>query len=235
MTREEFLERLGDLLACLPAEQIEESKAFYNEAIADRMEDGMSEEEAVAAIGSPGAVAEAILDDLPAVPRAIARTKRKSPTLLWILTIVGSPVWVPLLLAFAAIAITIYLCIWILALCVWIIALALGISGIAALALFICGIAVGNIPYILAMLGVGLGLIGAALFVSAGALAVSKQIARISTLWMKKALSPFHKDRSNGTTTRPGGNGGFLATSSSNNDDAAGSEHFSAAAAADLN
>ena len=46
MTREEFLERLGDLLACLPAEQIEESKAFYAEAIADRMEDGMSEEEA---------------------------------------------------------------------------------------------------------------------------------------------------------------------------------------------
>lgn len=147
----------------------------------------------------------------------------------------GSPVWVPLLLAFAAIAITVYLCIWILALCVWIIALALGISGIAALALFICGIAVRNIPYMLAMLGVGLGFIGAALFVSAGALAVSKQIARISTLWMKKALSPFHKDRGNGTTTRPGGNGGFLGALPSNNDDAAGSEHFSAVATADLN
>lgn len=51
MTRDEFLGRLGELLACLPAEQVEETKAFYAEAIADRMEDGMSEEEAVAAMG----------------------------------------------------------------------------------------------------------------------------------------------------------------------------------------
>ena len=105
MTRDEFLGRLGELLACLPAEQVEETKAFYAEAIADRMEDGMSEEEAVAAMGTPGEVAEATLDDLPAVPRAIARTRRRSTTLLWVLTIVGSPVWVPLLAAFAAVAV----------------------------------------------------------------------------------------------------------------------------------
>ena len=98
MTRDEFLGRLGELLACLPAEQVEETKAFYAEAIADRMEDGMSEEEAVAAMGTPGEVAEATLDDLPAVPRAIARTRRRSTALLWVLAIVGSPVWVPLLL-----------------------------------------------------------------------------------------------------------------------------------------
>ena len=61
MTRDEFLGRLGELLACLPAEQVEETKAFYAEAIADRMEDGMSEEEAVAAMGTPGEVAEATL------------------------------------------------------------------------------------------------------------------------------------------------------------------------------
>lgn len=102
MTRDEFLGRLGELLACLPVEQVEETKAFYAEAIADRMEDGMSEEEAVAAMGTPGEVAEATLDDLPAVPRAIARTRQRSTALLWVLTIVGSPVWVPLLAAFAA-------------------------------------------------------------------------------------------------------------------------------------
>lgn len=82
MTRDEFLGRLGELLACLPAEQVEETKAFYAEAIADRMEDGMSEEEAVAAMGTPGEVAKATLDDLPAVPRAIARTRQRSTALL---------------------------------------------------------------------------------------------------------------------------------------------------------
>lgn len=146
MTRDEFLGRLGELLACLPAEQVEETKAFYAEAIADRMEDGMSEEEAVAAMGTPGEVAEATLDDLPAVPRAIARTRRRSTTLLWVLTIVGSPVWVPLLAA-------------------------------------------------LASAGVGLGLVGVALFVGAGAWAALKQIARLSALWARKAASPFWKGK----------------------------------------
>ncbi len=72
MTRDEFLNRLGELLACLPADQVKETQEFYAEAIADRMEDGMTEAEAVAAMGTPGEVAEATLDELPAVPRAIA-------------------------------------------------------------------------------------------------------------------------------------------------------------------
>ena len=69
MTRDEFLNRLGELLACLPADQVKETQEFYAEAIADRMEDGMTEAEAVVAMGTPGEVAEATLDELPAVPR----------------------------------------------------------------------------------------------------------------------------------------------------------------------
>lgn len=195
MTREEFLNRLGELLACLPAEQIEETKAFYAEAIADRMEDGMTEKEAVAALGTPGEVAEATLDDLPAVPRAIARTRRRSNVLLWVLVILGSPVWLSLLVAFAAVALSVYVCIWALALCVWVVDAALGAVGLAALALVAAGIAIGNVPYALAMLGSGLALIGGALLVGAAAWVISKQIARISALWVKKAVSPFWKDR----------------------------------------
>lgn len=195
MTRDEFLGRLGELLACLPADQVEETKAFYAETIADRMEDGMSEEEAVAAMGAPGEVAEATLDDPPAVPRAIARTRRRSTALLWVLTIVGSPVWVPLLLAFAAVAVTIYICIWVLAFCVWIVAAAFGGMGVVELLFAVGGITIGHIPYILASAGMGLGLLGVALLMGAGAWAVSKQIARLSALWAKKAVSPFWKGR----------------------------------------
>lgn len=195
MTRDEFLGRLGELLACLPAEQIEETKAFYAEAIADRMEDGMSEEEAVAAMGTPGEVAEATLDDLPAVPRAIARTRRRSTALLWVLTVVGSPVWVPLLIAFVAVALSVYVCIWVLALCVWLVAAALGGMGVVELLFAAGGVAIGHVPYVLASAGVGLGLIGVALLAGAGAWAASKQIARLSALWARKAASPFWKGR----------------------------------------
>lgn len=195
MTRDEFLGRLGELLACLPADQVRETQEFYAEAIADRMEDGMGEEEAVAAMGAPGEVAEAVLDDLPAVPRAIARTRRRSTTLLWVLTIVWWPVWVPLLLAFAAVAVAVYVCIWILALCVWIVAAALGGAGMVELVFAACGVVIGHVPYALASAGMGLGLVGVALFVGAGAWAASKQIARLSALWARKVASPFWKDR----------------------------------------
>lgn len=195
MTRDEFLGRLGELLACLPADQVEETKAFYAEAIADRVEDGMSEEGAVAAMGTPSEVAEATLDDLPVVPRAIARTRRHSNALLWVLAVVGSPVWVPLLIAFVAVVATVYICIWVLALCVWVVAAAFGGAGVVELVLAAEGVAVGHVPYVLASAGVGLGLIGAALFVGAGAWAASKQIARLSTLWARKAVSPFWKGR----------------------------------------
>lgn len=195
MTRDEFLGRLGELLACLPADQVEETRQFYAEAIADRMEDGMGEEEAVAAMGTPGEAAEATLDELPAVPRAIARTRRRSTALLWVLAIVGSPVWVPLLVAFAAVSVTVYVCIWVLALCVWIVAVALGSAGIAELLFAVSGVTIGHFPYALASAGVGLGLVGVALFVGAGAWAASKQIARLSALWARRAASPFWKDR----------------------------------------
>lgn len=195
MTHDEFLGRLGELLSCLPAEQVEETKAFYAEAIADRIEDGMSEEEAVADMGTPGEVAEVILDDLPAVPRAIARTRRRSTALLWVLAIAGSPVWVPLLVAFAAVAVTVYVCIWVLALCVWAIAATLCAVGAASLALAAAGVAVGHAPYAIAMLGCGLAFVGAALLVGAGAWEASKQIARLSALWARKAVSPFWKGK----------------------------------------
>lgn len=196
MKRDEFLSRLGELLACLPAEQVEETKQFYTEAIADRMEDGMTEEEAVAAMGTPGEVAEATLDELPAVPRAIARTRRRSNALLWVLAIVGSPVWVPLLIAFAAVAVTVYVCIWVLALCVWIVAAALGGVGIVELLFAACGITIGHFPYALASAGMGLAFLGGALLVGVGAWAVSRQIARLSALWARKAVSPFWKSKS---------------------------------------
>lgn len=203
MTRDEFLNRLGELLACLPADQVKETQEFYAEAIADRMEDGMTEAEAVAAMGTPGEVAEATLDELPAVPRAIARTKRKSTALLWALAIVGSPVWIPLLLAFVAVAAAVYICIWVLALCVWIVAAAFGGAGLVGLLFAVDGIIIGHVPYVLASMGMGFASIGVALLTGAGAWTASKQIARLSALWAKKAVSPFWKDRGNKSRMAP--------------------------------
>ena len=51
MLKTEFLEQLRAGLAGLPQEDIDGRVAFYSEMIDDRMEEGLSEEEAVAGAG----------------------------------------------------------------------------------------------------------------------------------------------------------------------------------------
>ena len=52
MTKIKFLLELSEKLSGLPQQDIEERLMFYSEMIEDRMEEGFSEEDAVAAIGS---------------------------------------------------------------------------------------------------------------------------------------------------------------------------------------
>ena len=195
MNKQEYLARLDALLACLPKDARTESLTFYAEMIDDRIEEGMTEEDAVAALGSPGMAAEAILDDLPAVPRAVVKTRRKSRTLMWTLIILGSVVWVPLLIAFALVAVSVYACIWILIACLWIVAVALMVAlPIGGLVAF-WGAMAGNIPFALAEAGAGLfgaGLGLAMIYVSLGA---TKRLARLSKTWARKMASPFVKLR----------------------------------------
>ena len=61
MNTEEYRSQLTALLRSLPREEREEVVSFYMESIADRIDEGMSEEEAVASMVSPGQAAEAII------------------------------------------------------------------------------------------------------------------------------------------------------------------------------
>ena len=52
MNKQEFLTQMQKALSWLPQEDIEERIAFYSEIIDDHIEEGMSEELAIAEIGS---------------------------------------------------------------------------------------------------------------------------------------------------------------------------------------
>ena len=65
MTKTEFVLELASKLSLLPWEEIEDRISFYVEMIDDRMEEGVSEEEAVAAIGSVDEIASQIIAEIP--------------------------------------------------------------------------------------------------------------------------------------------------------------------------
>ena len=114
MKKQEYLDTLRKNLDGLPTQDIEHAVSYYAEMIDDRIEDGMSETEAVADIVSPEAAAAETLRAIPLHKLVIERVKPKRALRVWeiILLALGSPIWVSLLLAAIALVLGIYAVLW---------------------------------------------------------------------------------------------------------------------------
>ena len=120
MNKAEFLAALRARLARLPQKEVEERLAFYSEMIDDRVEEGKTEAQAISAIGSVETVAAQILEDIPLM--TIFKDKINSHSLRsWeiALIVIGSPLWLPLLLTFGALVLVAYVVIWCVPLVLW--------------------------------------------------------------------------------------------------------------------
>lgn len=176
MNKQEFLLALRGALADLPEADIKASLDYYAEIIDDQMEEGISEADAVASLGSVVAVAEQILLDMPLPKLVKARVKPKRRLRAWeiVLIIVGSPVWFPILLALAAVALAVYVVLWSLVVSIYAVDVALaacllgGLGG--GVGLFIAG----NPFSALFLLGAGLVCGGLSIFLFFGCKAATK-------------------------------------------------------------
>ena len=114
MTRNEFFSELAERLYGVPDKDREASLEYYGEMINDRIEEGMTEEEAVAALGSPEEIATQILRELSLPKLVQARVKPRRALRVWeiVLLILGAPLWRPLLLAAAAVILAVYVVLW---------------------------------------------------------------------------------------------------------------------------
>ena len=106
MKREEFTEALKLALRDLPEQEIQSSLAYFNEMIDDRIDEGMTEEEAVADLGRVDEIAAKLLaENQTLVERVKDKLMPKRRLAIWqiILLILGFPIWGSLLLAAVAI------------------------------------------------------------------------------------------------------------------------------------
>ncbi len=129
MNKKEFLEELRKGLSGLPQDDIEERLTFYSEMIDDRMEDGLSQEEAVAEIGSVKDIVSQIMSEIPLSRLVKEKVKPKRALRAWeiVLLALGSPIWISLLIAALAIVFSLYVVLWSVIICLW--AAGLGIAG----------------------------------------------------------------------------------------------------------
>lgn len=185
MTKIGFLLALRDKLGALPKEELEERLSFYSEMIEDRMEDGLSEEEAVADIGSVDEIAAQIVTDVPLVALVKEKIKPKRQLRTWeiLLLALGAPVWFSLIVAAVSVAFSLYAVLWATVASLW--------SVFGALIAGAGGGLVGGSTFMLGgYLLPGLGTAGAALvcgglaiFAFFGCLALTK-----GAVWLTKKM-----------------------------------------------
>ena len=127
MKRQEFLDALKKQLWGLSEEERKDTLEYYAEMIDDRMEDGLSEEEAVAAIGGLEEIVEQILSEAPHAPAVIhkeqkqekkteppkqVKQNRKVEPWIIVLLILGAPLWISLITGLGGGVLGIYVGLW---------------------------------------------------------------------------------------------------------------------------
>lgn len=121
MSKQEFLVQLRKGLCGLPQEDIEERLTFYSEMIEDRKEEGLSEEEAVSAVGSVEEIVTQAVADIPLAKIAKERmkTKKRLSAGEMVLLALGSPIWLSLGIAVFAVILSLYISLWAVMVSLW--------------------------------------------------------------------------------------------------------------------
>ena len=138
MSRDAFIGELRHRMAGLPQEAVDRTVEYYSELIADSVEDGVSEEEAVSRLGSLDEIVANVVKDTPLtqiVQTRVQETKKKGfPAWAVVLLVLGAPVWLPLLIAVCAVALALYIALWAVVIALWAVVLAVILAGVAAVA-----------------------------------------------------------------------------------------------------
>ena len=196
MNKQEFLAELQKELSGLSQKDIEERLNFYSEMIDDRMEEGLTEDDAVSEIGTVGEVVSQTVAETPLYKLVKERVKPKRSISAWVivLLVLGSPIWFSLLVAAFSVILSVYIVLWSVVFSLW--AIEISIIG-CALGEMIAAVASafqGNGTAGIAMLSLGMLCAGVSIFfffgckgITKGILILTKKIALgIKSLFIRK-------------------------------------------------
>lgn len=203
MRKQEFLAALRESLGKLPDHEVRTTLDFYSEAIDDRMEEGATEEEAVAALGDVAEIAAQVVADAPPIPRAVAKMKTPNRAVNIVLAVVLSPIWVPVALSFLICIACIYLSIWMVIVALWACVAILLLCAPIGIIGFVWSLAKGLPLTGLWLLGGGLAGSGLGLFALMGMKAVSGGLVQLTASFARSVKGLFVKRRS-ATSDREG-------------------------------
>jgi len=200
MTKRQFLDELRARLSSLPQLDIEKTIAFYSEMIDDRMDDGLTEEEAVSKMESPAVIANRIISESNYPPVIVNQQPQKQKqkgnyTALWItLAVLGFPIWGSLLLTFICVVLTVYISIWAVIISLFAAAIALAVSAVGCM---IAGAAVSSSSVFAFIFSIGAALVcaGISILMFIVSIAAAKGIVKITAYLFRKLRSAFSRKK----------------------------------------
>ena len=164
MSRDAFIGELRHRMAGLPQQTVERTVDYYSELIADSVEDGLTEEEAVARLGSIEEIVASVVKDTPLTQIVQTRVQegKKKGISGWVilLLVLGAPVWLPVLIAALAVAFALFVALWAVVIALWAAVAAVILTGLAALVAGVVELCRLHLPQGLVLLGGGLVCLG---------------------------------------------------------------------------
>ena len=193
MNKQEFLDGLRKGLSGLPQADIEERLTFYGEMLDDRIEEGLSEEEAVAAAGSVNEIVRQTVADIPLAKIAKERIKPKRRLKAWetVLLALGSPIWLSLGVAAAAVIFALYVTVWSVIASFWSVFASLAVCAAAGVPMCVVFAAGGSGAAGIGVLSAGIVCAGLSVFMFFGCLQATKGILLLTkkfAIWVKNCF-----------------------------------------------
>ena len=186
MNKKEFLSNLRKGLSGLPKDDIDERLTFYSEMVDDRIEEGLLEEEAISAVGSVNEIVAQIIADTPLtkIAKERIRPKRRLSAVEIVLLVLGSPIWISLVIAAFAVILSLYISLWSVIISLWAVFISLAACAIGGVLTCVVFCSSGSCASGLVILAAGIVCAGLAIFMfyvckaaAKGALILTKKMA----------------------------------------------------------
>ncbi len=197
MNKQEFLDGLKAALSAVPSDDLDERLDFISEIIDDKIEEGMSEEEAVGEVGTIDDVSKRILSEVPFSKLIKEKVKQKtgekslfkSKTAAIVLIIVGSPIWLSLLIALFAALLSFVIVLWSLAIALYCVDAAFAASSLVCVVLCVLHAAGANIGGLVLTVGCTMICIGCAVLLFFASISTNKAMVRLMKIIIIKIKS----------------------------------------------
>ena len=198
MNKQEFVSALSNGIKHINGCDVDERVSFYSEIIDDKIEEGMSEEDAVAQIGSVDDIVAQISAELGVTkPKITAKEPQKhSSALKTTLLVIGSPVWGAMLISLFAVVFSVWVSLWAVVVALWAAVLSLCVGSIAVIVAGVVLLTVGEKGTGLLAISTSLICAGFSIFMCLGSFMVSKGMAALTKLLGRATKRCFKRRKS---------------------------------------